>query len=840
MKHFRFLIISMFLLAGIYVQAQETITGKVVDITNNNPLPFATIVANNNKTTITDVDGYFSLERNQDLKTLNISYVGYSPKQVIIDSSEYIKVSLAKSIEALDEVVVEEKQNAAREIIKKAIASRKTNNPLDNLNTYNYNSYSKLIITADKDSINGSIDSIFKVKRKGLKFKKIDSTNYDVKKILDKSHLYIVEKASNFLYSKNRGQRENILGARMAGFKKPIYEVLALEMQSFSFYKNRYEVFGTEFISPLGEKALKTYNYRILDTVIEQEREGYMIHYFPKKGKELIALEGVLYIDAKSYALQKTISQLNAAIDIQAVQHYQYFPKNNIWFPTSSNVVVGKGENDHVVNLFGALRIATSSTMQDSSMVSTNPDDLTKHLYLKSETKNFDIRLNEPVTIERQGTAIKLVNAATTRDENFWNSYRTKSITNKEKETYKVVDSIVTSGNFENKLSFIRKVMVGYVSTKYVDFDYKSLLKFNRYEGFRLGMSAITNNNFSTKYKLSAYGAYGTKDADFKYGFSAERRLDKYDDTRLGISYKDDLVETGSLSFITDGRAFYLFEPRLFNLSQFQKVKDISTYLTHDFTPKLSSKFQLSHQDVDPTFDYTFTNDGKTYNSYQISSITASFQWNPFNTYMQTSEGKIVVENKYPQFTLQTSQALRDVFDSDLSFSKVAMRVMHEIQPLNKGKTTLLFVGGIGFGDLPITELYNTSPNQPDGEQILDRFSVAGRDSFETMYFNEFFSDRYLVFQGKHFFKRFNITPKFRPELVLISRFAIGNISERQQHEGVDFQSLENGYLESGLEINKIIKGFGVNFMYRYGAYHLPNFDDNISLKFTYYFSLGF
>ncbi|EIJ38564.1 hypothetical protein JoomaDRAFT_1550 [Galbibacter orientalis DSM 19592] len=839
MKNLASYILVFFLLLVKSNFAQDVIHGSIQDKETKTPLPFATIVAKENNT-VSNLDGKFSIEIANNNQKLLVSYVGYKPKEVT-ELNDNLVIQLEKNIEKLDEVVLQQqKVNNANTIIKKAIVNRQKNNPEDVLNTFNYRSYSKLIITADKDSINGTIDSIFRVKKKGLKFKKIDSTNYQLKKQLEKSHLYILEKASNFLFSKHRGKRETILGTHMAGLSKPIYEVLALEMQSFSFYKNHYIVFGTEFVSPLGESALKTYNYKILDTVVEQNREGYLVHYYPKEDKEKIALEGVLYIDRESYALQKTISQLNASIDVQAVQNYTYFPKENIWFPTNNKVVVGKGDNNNVVNLFGTLRIASSSKMEDSTFVSTNPDDITKHIYLTSETNNFEIRLNSPVTIERRGTAIELVDVASERDEEFWKTYRTKPISEKEKETYTAVDSLVAANNYEKKLSFIRKAAVGYVSTKYIDFDYKSLLKFNRYEGFRIGMSAVTNNNFSNKYKIHGYGAYGTKDGNFKYGFGAERRLDKYDDTRIGINYKDDLVETGSLTFITDGRAFYLFEPRLFNLSQFHKVNDISTYMTHDFTPKLSSKLQLSHQDVKPTYEYTFTNDGKTYESYQTSSITASIQWNPFNKYMQTNTGKVVIENNYPQFTIQTTQALRNIFDSDLSFSKISMRVMHEISPLNMGKTTFLFVGGIGFGDLPITELYNTSPNQPDGEHILNRFSVAGRDSFETMYFNEFFSDRYAVAQAKHYFKRFNITDKFRPELVLISRFAIGNISERQQHEGIEFSSLENGYLESGLEVNKILKGFGLNFMYRYGAYHLPNFDDNISFKFTYYFTLGF
>ena len=149
-------------------------------------------------------------------------------------------------------------------------------------------------------------------------------------------------------------------------------------------------------------------------------------------------------------------------------------------------------------------------------------------------------------------------------------------------------------------------------------------------------------------------------------------------------------------------------------------------------------------------------------------------------------------------------------------------------------------MAGISFGDLPVTELYNASPNQPGGEKILNRFSVAGRNSFETMYFNEFLSDKYAIIQAKHTFNRFNITSWLRPELAVISRFGVGSTAKMHKHHDIEFNSMENGYSESGIELNKIFKGFGLNFMYRYGAYHLPNFDDNISLKFTYYLTLGF
>ncbi len=728
----------------------------------------------------------------------------------------------------------------ANAIISKVMENKPKNDPDAILNTYSYNSYTKAIISADRKAINGTVDSIFKRRRNGLKFKKIDSTNYLIKKQLEKSHLYILEKVSNFAYSKEKEKRETILGIHMAGFKKPIYEVLAIEMQSFSLYNTRIKVFGTDFFSPLGSKGKQTYRFNFEGSSAIEGRKNYIIRYTPKENKQDVGIPGVLFIDAQSYAIQRNESQLDASIEVQAIQQYKYFPEHNLWFPSANNIRVDKGTTNKAVTLFGKLRVATSEQMIDSSIVSTNEDDIKDHIYLVAQTTNFDIALNKPVTIERKGTAIELLKVASERDSAFWEQYRTQDITHKELETYKAVDSLTSARNYENKLSFIRKFMVGYITTPYVDFDYKSLLKFNRHEGFRLGMSAVTNSNFSQKYTIHAYGAYGTKDKDFKYGFGIERRLDRYDDTRIGIIHKNDLEESGSLTFLTDGRAFYLFEPRLFNLTYFHKIKDVSAYLTHDFNPKLQSRFQLSYQDVTPTYQYSYSNDGEQYHNYQNSSITASIQWNPFNKYLQSHWGKTVIEKNYPQFSLQYSQAFKNVINSDLNYTKIALRAMHELRPLNKGTTAFQLVAGISFGDLPVTELYNASPNQPGGEKILNRFSVAGRNSFETMYFNEFLSDKYAIIQAKHTFNRFNITSWLRPELALISRFGVGSTAKMHKHHDIEFNSMENGYSESGIEINKIFKGFGLNFMYRYGAYHLPNFDDNISLKFTYYLTLGF
>ena len=130
--------------------------------------------------------------------------------------------------------------------------------------------------------------------------------------------------------------------------------------------------------------------------------------------------------------------------------------------------------------------------------------------------------------------------------------------------------------------------------------------------------------------------------------------------------------------------------------------------------------------------------------------------------------------------------------------------------------------------------MYHAYPNNIRKETILQRFSVAGINSFETMFFNEFFSDRFTTVQLKHYFNPFKISQRFKPQLVLITRYALGNMSAIERHQNTSFETLNKGYTESGFELNKLFFGFGLSFSYRYGAYHLPKTEDNIALKFTF------
>ncbi|WP_321997460.1 TonB-dependent receptor [Draconibacterium orientale] len=84
----------------------KTVTGTVSDAGNGEPLPGVTIVVKGTtQGTITDFDGNFSLNVEEG-QTIVLSYIGYTPQEVVISASNLLNVKLEQSTENLDEVVV--------------------------------------------------------------------------------------------------------------------------------------------------------------------------------------------------------------------------------------------------------------------------------------------------------------------------------------------------------------------------------------------------------------------------------------------------------------------------------------------------------------------------------------------------------------------------------------------------------------------------------------------------------------------------------------------------------------------------------------------------------------
>lgn len=399
-------------------------------------------------------------------------------------------------------------------------------------------------------------------------------------------------------------------------------------------------------------------------------------------------------------------------------------------------------------------------------------------------------------------------------------------------------DSSVVENDSLKRQKFLKQIGNGFFPTKLLNIDMRYLVKYNQYEGLRTGLGGVTSPHFSEKYKINSYLVYGFRDHRFKYRIGGSFRINETTKTWVNLFYIDDLQETGSSKFLTDNRFFSFFEPRLLNIDLFHKHITKAVSIEHEFSYKVSSELEVATSKIEPTYNYLFRVNEKAYRNFDITSIKLSLQWDPFATHKIDENGVPKINEGYPKFSIQVSQSIRNSIAGDFNFFKTDFRTVHRFGHSKQSYTEVVVATGLALGDTPLTHLYHAYPNNINKETILQRFSVAGINSFETMYFNEFFSDRFAILQLKHFIKPFKITERFRPQLVLISRMAIGNMQNIERHENIKFGTLSKGYSEAGFEINKLIFGFGLSFAYRYGGYHLPSIGDNIAAKFTFNIAL--
>ena len=829
-------LVVFFFFFTISLQAQFQINGIVKDAATKKGLPFATIITENGLSTISDVDGKFYLSLVLQPQTLTISYIGYTKKTISIsDHKPYLLVLLTLKTDEIKEVVISN-ENPTNAIIKKVIQKKDSNNPQKKLHTFQFKTYNKLLVTANPDSINGRIDSVFVYETLGKRFKKIDSSDYKFKKIIEKQHLFLMEKVSQFQYSKPI-LKESILGTRMAGFKEPIYELLGFNLQSFSIYDNKYELFETKYISPISNNALKDYRYKLLDTTRIDNREVLVVYFKNKKKQNNSGLEGLLYIDSENFAVAKAIMRIRGVLDISGTHEFQYVPEEKIWFPVGKNFKIIKGKSKEVTSILGG-RIAFQAESDETDIErKKTASDFT---YLTSEVHSFDFKYNLPQKIKKSYITIDVREDANTKPETFWNQNRKDSLDLRSQRTYFVLDSIVTKKNIEKKIRFGRKVVNGYVPLGPADFDLRYLLSYNNFEGFRLGLGGVTNEKFSKKYRIEGYWAYGLKDETIKYNTGFAGRIGKFSNTWLGASYTDDVREIASTTFAIDKRVFKLYDPRPINISTFYNYKTWRGYIETKIIPKTESIWQITHNEITPLFNYLFNYKGTMYSSFVMTTAMVSMQWNPNSDFMQTPNGKLEFEKRFPKFTFQFTKSLDNVWGNDFNFGKIDIRADYEKKYLNGQKSAVLMQAGYAFGDVPITHLYNTSPNNLTKDKILERITIAGKNSFETMYFNEFFSSEFVFFQLKHGFQRVKIFPKVKPSLVLVTRMAWGNLKKPEQHINIAYKTLNEGFFESVIELNQIYKGFGFSGFYRYGPNQLSRIEDNIAIKLNFVFDFGF
>jgi hypothetical protein len=252
-----------------FISAQTKVSGKVVDNTNQ-PIPYANIVfKGTNIGVVSNEDGKFYIESDQNYKTLLVSFVGFPTKEVTLTKQvNYNFVVTLSEGQNLKEVVVfagktSKKNNPALDILRK-IWERRRKNGLKMFKQYQYNKYEK--VEFDMNTIDSAM-----MKSKLFKGMEFVFKNVDTSRVTGKTYLPIfINESLSEVYGDNvAGKNKEILTANKNSglgngdgvntFIKDLYN-------DFDIYDNYLYFFDKSFTSPLSRTGIDVYNYVLADT----------------------------------------------------------------------------------------------------------------------------------------------------------------------------------------------------------------------------------------------------------------------------------------------------------------------------------------------------------------------------------------------------------------------------------------------------------------------------------------------------------------------------------------------------------------------------------------------
>ncbi|HTB31207.1 MAG TPA: DUF5686 family protein [Bacteroidia bacterium] len=825
---------------AMYCHSQQcSLTGKVIDKNTGSPLPFVNMIVSGHPQigATADIDGNFKISAPFHINSLTFSYVGYRdtiiPINNVSGNINGIVIKLEEIGFRLREVKILPGINPALRIIRAAINNKDKNNP-EKVHSFMYDSYNKLYCTADMKDATDTLNSLDTIKKLRTHADSTHRRRHSVKRILKKQYLFLMESVSErkFLYPDHN--YEKVLASRTSGLKDSPFDLLAQQLQSFSFYPDNITIFDNEYLNPISDGGIKRYYFIIEDTLYNGGDTVYVISFNPKSGKNFNSMKGVVYINTNGYALQNVIAQPirdDQSMSIHIQQKYEFISPGQtidgvkgMWFPVQLNT-------DWYYN---------NSVVNDSAIALTNnsinPDDAHNKLKIVSRSYIKDIVLDTALRKREFGRVeVEVDNNAVDRPEEFWNKYRIDTLSKKEKRTYRVIDSIGKSNHFDRKLKWFESLSTGELKMGWINLDLDKILNYNGYEKFRLGAGLHTNDEFSKVFVMGGYGAYGTGDKAFKYGGDIGLIFDPYNHVKLDFAYQHDVIGAGVVSFYNDQSLLSTESYYNYFINNMDKMQKENVSLSFDalryFQFNLFSDEQL--RTVTNSYEFGVNNDNVTVlsNHYWFTEAGLGFRFAYKENFLKSPLGMISLGTKYPIVWGNITQGFNSLLNGEYTYTKYDLKISKDFHIPQAGYSSISLLAGYVEGNVPYTLLYN-------GKGSYEQYTIAVDNSFETMRLNEFLSSKYVNLFYSHNFQSFLYRHKhFRPELKLVSHAGWGLLDNPGSQNGITFKTMNKGYYESGMEINNLVKSsifrIGVGGYYRYGSYSLSTPGQNFVFKFT-------
>jgi len=435
---------------------------------------------------------------------------------------------------------------------------------------------------------------------------------------------------------------------------------------------------------------------------------------------------------------------------------------------------------------------------------------------------------------------VEVDKSAGARTDEFWNQYRTDTLSSKDRKTYKVLDSIGKSANLDKYAKSLQTILTGRWPWGPIDIDISKFINYNTYEGLILGLGIHTNDKLARWFRIGGFYQYAFAISTSVYGGDGTFYINKRHDISLTGDYYYNLVPSGLVSFPLDNESILggnfgpLFALKLDRTQHFGMNFGFRAFKWFLFNLGLSNDFKTS-----TTWDYAVIqgNSVTLGDQFTFTEVKAGFKWAYKEQYIQTIDNRINLGTKYPLVWIEYTRGIKGFINGQYDYNKIDLKVKKTFNIKFLGKLTFQLSGGYVDQPIPACNLYY-------GNATYRVFSLYAPNTFGTMRMNEFLSNTYANLFIYHDFGHLLLKGRkwFHPEFAIAQNIGFGWLDNKDHYA---FQTpppreMNLGYYESGLLINNIVNlklyTIGLGAFYRWGPYGLDNVGDNFAYKVSIIF----
>src|SRR5436190_15962658 len=320
MKHPLLFILFLFFTPLLF--AQTKVSGVVLD-EDKKPIAYASVAfKGTSEGIITNENGGFYLESKENRKILVVSFVGYTPAEIVLEKAvNYNMTVVLQEGEQLSEVKIytgkrSKKDNPAITILRK-IWARKHKNGLRQFAQYQMDKYEKLEFDLN------SIDSAF-MKSKVFRGMEFIFDHIDTSEVTGKSYLpiFINEAISNVYGDNKLGKTKEVLQAnKNSGFENNQQLIAFVKdlYNEYDVYDNYLKFYDKAFVSPLSKTGIDVYNYVLTDSSFVDKKWCYNIVFYPRRKNEL-TFKGDFWVNDSTWAIKKINMEVSKSANINWVK----------------------------------------------------------------------------------------------------------------------------------------------------------------------------------------------------------------------------------------------------------------------------------------------------------------------------------------------------------------------------------------------------------------------------------------------------------------------------------------------------------------------------------------